>query len=169
MKNRNPLFAKILLIVFLVGGFSYIGSMYIGNDTDKKNAETNSVRISFTKEGELFFIKNGIKSKKIDIEIAENHEEQQKGLMYRAYLPDSVGMLFIFDSEAPRNFWMKNTIIPLDIIYLDSNKKIISIAENTTPYSEKGVPSLGNAKYVVEVNAGFSKRNNIQTGDEISF
>ncbi len=165
MKNRNPLFAKILLIVFLVGGLGYVGALFIPNNT---NVTTDN-KVSFKKEGELYFIKEGVKSKKIDIEIAENNEEHEKGLMYRAYLPDSTGMLFIFENESLRNFWMKNTIIPLDIIYLDSNKKIISIAENTTPYSEEGIPSLGVAKYVVEVNAGFTKRNNIQKGDEISF
>ncbi len=169
MKNRNAVFAKILLLVFVVGGLAYLGILYMANDSSKNNSETASARISFTKEGELYFIKEGIKSKKIDIEIAENEEEQQKGLMYRAYLPDSVGMLFIFENEAPRNFWMKNTIISLDVIYLDSNKKIISITENTTPYSEAGIPSFGNAKYVVEVNAGFTKHNNIKKGDEISF
>jgi uncharacterized membrane protein (UPF0127 family) len=64
---------------------------------------------------------------------------------------------------------MKNTSIPLDIIYVGPNKKIVSIAENTRPFSEASIPAYGIVQYVVEVNAGFTKNYNIQSGDAISF
>ena len=114
-------------------------------------------------------MKKGQPFKKIEVEIAENEAERNKGLMFRSYLPDSVGMLFIFEQPDEHSFWMKNTSIPLDIIYIGPDKKIISIAENTQPYSEESIPPYGLVQYVVEVNAGFTKQNNIQSGDAISF
>jgi uncharacterized membrane protein (UPF0127 family) len=170
MRNRQSIFAYILLGVFLLGGAAYLLAPFLSKskvETEKVTPSNNAP--TFVKEGEVAFLKNGQKYKKIDVEIAENENERAKGLMYRSYIPDSVGMLFIFEKSEPQSFWMHNTSIPLDIIYVDENKKIISIAANTKPYSDEGIPSLGNAQYVVEVNAGFSERNNIKTGDAISF
>jgi len=78
-------------------------------------------------------------------------------------------MLFIFEWPAAQAFWMKNTIISLDIIYLDENKKIVSISKNAVPYSEDSLPSAGKAQYVVEVVAGFTDKYGIQPGDRITF
>lgn len=171
MRKRQSVFAYILLGVFLLGGLSYFlaPALTTKNTTESPSASSAPASANFTKEGEVTFWRDGKKLRKIDVEIAENQAERSKGLMYRPYIPDSVGMLFIFEQSAPQGFWMKNTSIPLDIIYVDENKKIVSIAKNTKPYSEESIPSLGNAQYVVEVNAGFSERNNIITGDAISF
>lgn len=171
MRKRQSVLAYILLGVFLLGGLSYFFVPFLTTRDTAESTSSNSAPASanFTKEGEVTFWRDGKKIRKIDVEIAENQAERSKGLMYRPYIPDSVGMLFIFEQSAPQGFWMKNTSIPLDIIYVDENKKIVSIAKNTKPYSEESIPSLGNAQYVVEVNAGFSERNNIITGDAISF
>jgi uncharacterized membrane protein (UPF0127 family) len=171
MRKRQSVLAYILLGVFLLGGLSYllVPALTTKNTSESPSSNSAPASANFTKEGEVTFWRNGEKIKKIDVEIAENQAERSKGLMYRPYIPDSVGMLFIFEQSAPQGFWMKNTSIPLDIIYVDENKKIVSIAKNTKPYSEESIPSVGNAQYVVEVNAGFSERNNIITGDAISF
>lgn len=171
MRKRQSVLAYILLGVFLLGGLSYFLVPFptTRNKSESKSSNSAPASVNFTKEGEVTFWRDGKKLRKIDVEIAENQAERSKGLMYRPYIPDSVGMLFIFEQSAPQGFWMKNTSIPLDIIYVDENKKIVSIAKNTKPYSEESIPSLGNAQYVVEVNAGFSERNNIITGDAISF
>ena len=169
MKKRQSVFAYILLGVFLLGGAAY----FVASFSNKNEfAETLPPAIPspvFNKEGEVTFTKKGQPFKKIEVEIAENEAERNKGLMFRSYLPDSVGMLFIFEQPDDHSFWMKNTSIPLDIIYVGPDKKIISIAENTQPYSEEPIPPYGLVQYVVEVNAGFTKSNNIQTGDVISF
>ncbi len=123
----------------------------------------------FVKEGELRFMSGNREIKKIDVEIAENELERTKGLMYRTSLPESAGMLFIFDDAREHSFWMKNTSISLDIIYADRDKKIISIHKNTRPFSEGSIPSNGNAQYVVEVNAGFTDHYGIRAGDRIDF
>lgn len=123
----------------------------------------------FTKEGELSFFSGDQLITKIDIEIAENEMERVKGLMYRSVLPKSAGMLFIFDQAQAHSFWMKNTAIPLDILYVSQDKKIVSIHKQTKPFSEESIPSLGEAQYVVEVNAGFTDQFKIKVGDKIDF
>jgi uncharacterized protein len=169
MKQRQSVFAYILLAVFLLGGIAYFVASFSDRRTAVETPAAPAASPVFVKEGEVSFLKNGQPYKKIDVEIAENEAERNKGLMFRPYLPDSVGMLFIFERPDTNSFWMKNTSIPLDIIYVGPDKKIISIAENTRPYSEKSIPSGGIVQYVVEVNAGFTKSNNIQSGDAISF
>lgn len=124
----------------------------------------------FTKNGELnFYFANDTVAKKIDIEIADTPAKEQQGLMNRPWMEEDQGMLFIFTKEDQQSFWMKNTIIPLDIIYVNASKKIVSIAKNCTPYSEKPIPSGAPALYVVEVIAGFSDIYNIKPGDRIDW
>lgn len=78
-------------------------------------------------------------------------------------------MLFIFPQEQPLNFWMRNTPLPLDIIYINTDYTIVSIAENTTPYSTAQIPSKHPAKYVLEVNGGFCQSQGIVAGDRVEF
>jgi len=130
----------------------------------------NDSGFTFKKEGELIFNKaDSAVIKQIDIEIAETEAERQQGLMNRPWMEETQGMLFIFDENKPLSFWMRNTIIPLDIMFVNADLKIVSIAENTQPYSEKNIPSKGNAQYVVEVVAGFSKKYDVKAGDFIVF
>ena len=89
--------------------------------------------------------------------------------MYRNELPEFSGMLFIFPQEQPLKFWMKNTPRPLDIIYINAEYRIVSIAENTRPHSETQIPSKHPAKYVLEINAGFCHGHGIVAGDRLEF
>ncbi len=123
----------------------------------------------FRKDGELVFMAKKKKLKTITIEIANTDATRQQGLMFRKAMPDSCGMLFVFDEMQPLSFWMKNTIMALDIIYVDDRFAIISIAKNAVPYSEASIPSGGNGMYVVEVNAGFTEKYNISEGNTILF
>ncbi len=125
----------------------------------------------FTKEGELTFIsaETGKPIRKIDIEKAETDPERQQGLMYRRKMTDQQGMLFIMDRAAPQSFWMRNTYIPLDIIFVDENNTILNIHQNARPRSEAELPSKGNAKYVVEVIGGFTQAYGIKPGDKIQW
>jgi len=125
----------------------------------------------FRRDGELRFLH--AKTRKViikaEIELAKTPAAQEKGLMYRKSMPDSAGMLFIFDDFEPLTFWMKNTIIPLDIIFADSAKQIVTIARNAVPYSEEQIPSGKSAMYVVEMNAGFALKHGLKEGDFIDF
>lgn len=125
----------------------------------------------FRKDGELRFLSGntGRIIFETQIEVALSPAAQQQGLMYRRQMPDSAGMLFVFDVSEPLVFWMKNTIIPLDIIYADTGKQIVRIAQNTVPYSEEQIPSGNAAMYVVEMNAGFALSHGLKEGDFIDF
>jgi len=87
--------------------------------------------------------------------------------MYRRDLPELHGMLFLFPREEPLSFWMKNTPLPLDIIFIDTAHKIVSISQNTTPFSEQPLPSGSPAQFVLEVNGGFCQRHGIAAGDRV--
>ena len=105
----------------------------------------------------------------ITIEIADTPEARIKGLMERWSLPELHGMLFIFDSPDMQRFWMHNTPLSLDMIFVDENRRILNMAESTTPMSKQTYGSRGPAKYVVEVRAGFSKRHGIEEGMSIQW
>ena len=105
----------------------------------------------------------------LDVEFAETNYERETGLMHRTSMKENQAMLFIFPAEFPREFYMKNTLIPLDIIYLDSNKKIVSLQENAKPLDETGLPSEIPAMYVLEVNAGLAQKWSLEIGDMITF
>jgi uncharacterized membrane protein (UPF0127 family) len=99
------------------------------------------------------------------VEVVTTPEAQAQGLMFRKSLASDAGMLFAFGADAPRAFWMKNTILPLDMIFIRSNGEIVAIAENTVPYSLKPVAPHESAAAVLEVNAGTVARLGIKRGD----
>ncbi|MGA8180077.1 MAG: DUF192 domain-containing protein [Desulfobacterales bacterium] len=110
-----------------------------------------------------FLQSDGSVKTSITVEIADTTETQMKGLMGRSDLSIKKGMLFVFQQLKPRRFWMKNTPISLDIIFIGGDGCIVNIAESTTPMSEKHYRSDGPIKYVVEVRAGFAKRFKIDS------
>lgn len=114
-----------------------------------------------------FLDSTNIKNIEVLVEVAENDYERAKGLMYREDLPENQGMLFIFNEAKERNFWMKNTPVSLDIIFVDADLKIIKIHKDTTPFSTTNYSSHLPAMYVVEVRAGFSERYQIFEGNKI--
>ena len=106
-----------------------------------------------------------------DVEIAETQEKQALGLMFRDSMPADQGMLFIFPNEARRSFWMKNTRIPLDIMYFDKELKMVSISADTPPCRVSrcpSYPSTGPAMYVLELNAGTASELGVGPGDTLT-
>jgi len=102
------------------------------------------------------------------VEVATTEEEKRTGLMYRKELPDGRGMLFDFSPEQEVSMWMKNTFIPLDMIFIRADGRILRIAEDTVPQSTKIIPSRGLAKGVLEVIAGTAKKYGIAPGDRVA-
>ncbi|MEO1032019.1 MAG: DUF192 domain-containing protein [Bacteroidota bacterium] len=138
---------------------------------EKKSKTEDKVIVSFKKEG-LLELKKAVSDsiiKTLDIEIADNDYETQTGLMYRTELGIQQGMLFIFPDVQMRSFYMKNTKIPLDIIYIDEDKRIVSFQKNAKPFDERSLPSEVPAKYVLEINAGLSDEWQLEVGDKIDF
>ena len=140
------------------------------NNTPKAEKKpVEQATIEFRKDAELMLLAaTGDTIRKIEIEIADDDYERETGLMYREELGKDHGMLFIFPDEEERSFYMRNTLIPLDIVYFNADSSAISIHENTTPYDETGIPSNGAAQFVLEVNAGKLKEWQFELGDKIS-
>ncbi len=105
----------------------------------------------------------------VRIEIANRPDTRELGLMYRKHLDKDTGMLFIFPSPAPVQFWMKNTEIPLDMIFADSSGRVVGIVANAEPYSERNVGGFDATEYVLEVNGGYASHHGIVVGDHMEF
>lgn len=136
--------------------------------------ETKSIKqtiVTFKKEGNLKIHKIASDSTIIDldIEIADTEFDTQTGLMYRDSMEDNQGMLFVFEDIKPRSFYMKNTRMPLDIIYVNEKGKIVSFQKNAKPFDESSLPSNFPAQYVLEINAGLADKWNLKVGDSISY
>nr|WP_155133976.1 DUF192 domain-containing protein [Roseibium sp. RKSG952] len=102
------------------------------------------------------------------VEVAETDHERSRGLMFRTEMADNAGMLFVFSKEGQRYFWMKNTPLPLDIIFINRAGEIVHIAKETVPFSETVIPSEKPAKYVLELNGGTTDELGISVGDHVS-
>jgi len=101
------------------------------------------------------------------VELATNDAERARGLMFRRELPEGRGMLFDFDQEQPVSFWMHNTYISLDMIFIRADGRILRIAENTEPMSDRLVPSGGPVRAVLEVVAGTAHKLGLAPGDRV--
>lgn len=156
----------LVILVILILSLSCTREKNTGTAYEAKKDEPQFVR-----EGELFFIESetGDTIKNIAIEIADNDKERNQGMMYRSQMPDTAGMLFIYEQPREQSFWMKDTPLSLDILYVDANGEIVTLYKNTTPYSEKSIPSYKKAQYVVEVVGGFTDRYEISVGDKIGY
>ncbi|MFT4831277.1 MAG: uncharacterized membrane protein (UPF0127 family) [Psychroserpens sp.] len=127
--------------------------------------------ITFTKEGELSVFKKAGDSLIISmaIEIAESDYETATGLMYRKSMEEKQGMLFIFPDVAMHSFYMKNTEIPLDLIFIDDKLKIASFQKEARPFDETGLSSQVPIKYVLEINAGLVDQWGLAIGDRVIY
>jgi uncharacterized membrane protein (UPF0127 family) len=177
--DKGVTILALLLALPMLTALSYIylcKTVFCGQDNLLgKEVPLQTVRnvgeSKFTKEGELIFLtkKNKAQIAQINIEIADTPHELAACLMHRRSIPNTAGMLFIFDRSQLLFFWMKDTYIPLDIIFADENMRIVGIQKNLKPLSEELIPSLMKARYVVEVNAGFCDQHSIEIGDYIKY
>lgn len=124
----------------------------------------------FRKDGELQFINDSDSIIfNIDIELATTEEEHARGLMFRKQMDENKGMLFMFPYEDWRSFWMRNTLIPLDIIYVNAKREVVSICKNAKTLDETSLPSEAPAMYVIEINAGLCDKYGIDKGTKVNF
>jgi len=103
------------------------------------------------------------------VEIADTPAKREMGLQYRRELAPDHGMIFLFPTEEQQSFWMKNTPIPLDMIFISGERKIVSIVENTVPFSLDGRSVSGRSQFVLEINGGISRRYGFKAGDSVRF
>jgi uncharacterized membrane protein (UPF0127 family) len=108
----------------------------------------------------------------VHLELALTDEEKQLGLMFRDTLPSDHGMLFIFDADGPLEFWMKNTFIPLDFVWMSAAGEVVDVRASIQPCRSDPCPSYGSgkpARAVLEVNAGFAAAHGVRPGEQLKF
>jgi uncharacterized membrane protein (UPF0127 family) len=105
----------------------------------------------------------------VKVEIAATPDARELGLMYRNHLDENAGMIFVFPSPSATHFWMKNTLIPLDMFFADSSGKVLGIVANAQPYSEAMLGGFEGTLYVLEVNAGYGAKHHVEAGDRLEF
>jgi|TARA_A200000159_G_scaffold164419_1_gene193969 uncharacterized membrane protein (UPF0127 family) len=132
--------------------------------------EVREQKVLFKNEGNLSILNDENKTlAEFKIEIADSPYERQTGLMYRDSLEEKKGMLFVFENSEMRGFYMKNTLIPLDLIFINEDYEIVHIYSKATPYETASISSQLPAKYVFEINGGLSEQIGIQKGMKIKY
>ena len=155
----------LLLIGMVLVGMGLGGC---GNAAPDRGSPSNPPE--FRRDGRLTFVsERGDSLATIAIEIADTDPARAQGLMYRRSMRYDRGMLFIFDEPSTDGMWMRNTPLPLDMIFVDADGEIINIVERTTPFSEETVAPEAPRKYVVEVRAGFVERHNLDDTARITW
>ncbi|WP_127845765.1 DUF192 domain-containing protein [Psychroflexus aestuariivivens] len=145
-----------------------IGLFFYACKTESKSENLNKP-ITFQKDTSLVFIQNkDTLSPVFDTELADSDYKKEIGLMHRSEIENNQGMLFIYEDEKPRpNFYMKNTLVSLDLIYLNSNFEIVDFNLNTTPEDESSIPSEAPSKYVLEVKSGTVENLNLDKNTRV--
>jgi hypothetical protein len=143
--RKHFLFLLIFIVVALIAYFYFIERSKVGEVCFKGNC--------------------------YDVELAKTEAERERGLMRRTQMDSDKGMLFVFDSDGIYPFWMKNTLIPLDMIWLDGDGKVVYIYKNARPCEEEdecsNIIPPDSARYVLEINAGEADRIGLKEGDEL--
>jgi len=151
------MFLEILLLAVIIIILTYLSFYFAGTLSAPVIQQNPENKVCFG--ARCFFI-----------ELAKTNAEKERGLAYREQLDKDKGMLFIFDKEGIYPFWMKNTLIPLDIIWIDSGSKVVLMSENAQPCKSLICPSIippAKARYVLEINAGICKEIGLKLGDEL--
>jgi uncharacterized membrane protein (UPF0127 family) len=148
-----------------------VAAILFSGSCKEKASKVLTQDVVFKKEGELLLkkIANDSTIARLNIEIADDEYQTQTGLMYRKSMKDDQAMLFIFEDEIQRAFYMKNTQFALDIIFINSDRKIVNIQKNAKSLDLTSLPSEGPAQYVLEVNAGLSDVWTLESGDIVEW
>jgi len=155
---------KILLVLITATLFLACG------DSKKKTKPTkNNGRILEYSHELTFLNSQGNTVSTLRFIKADDPNERNQGLMDVNSMPEDAGMVFYFDTEEPQSFWMANTPLPLDIMYVNADSVIVSIYKSTVPFSKESLPSGAPAKFVIETNAGYSISNDITEGMRVRF
>ncbi|MCW9712295.1 DUF192 domain-containing protein [Aliifodinibius salicampi] len=165
MKQHSKLLLLIITAI-LVSACSQDQKKSNSKTTDNN---TNSGRQLEYERSVTFLTAEGDSISTVDVAIADDNQERSEGLMNVTDLPSDKGMLFIFDDNQPRSFYMANTPLSLDIIFVNADKEIVRIHDNTQPYSDKNLTSGKPARYVIETNAGYCMSHDIREGMQVTF
>jgi len=146
-------------------------SVFIGFNAPKLFAQAPLIvpapKSIIAEQEQLIVRKQNGESVNFNVELAITPPQQAKGMMFRTEMDDDFGMLFVFNKEAPRSFWMKNTLISLDMIFIKQNGEVLNIHHQAIPQDLTPVKSKGNAYAVLEIKGGMAKKLGLAAGDKI--
>lgn len=151
----------LVTLIVLLGGFVLAGCA----EGEPTSPETTAASDS-SESPTVAIDASGGERVEVEVEIADSDAERQRGLMERTELAENAGMLFVFDREQPLSFWMKNTLIPLSIAYIDAEGRIVDI-QDMQPLDETSHPSAEPAMYALEVNQGFFDEHGVEVRDRV--
>ena len=156
--SKNIILIGLILVLALIAGCTQTTPS--GNESSANNSGNESLsKVCF--EAKCFYV-----------ELAATPEEISRGLMFREYLDPDKGMLFIYPDEGVHSFWMKNTLIPLDMVWINGNREVISISKDVQPCQTSQCPVITpgqKVQYVLELNGGTSDKIELAIGDKITF
>lgn len=144
-------------MALLLVGLTFAGAIPVGAQQALQSFVTDDLSIETADGRRLEF----------EIEVALNAEQRAQGLMFRREMPEMAGMLFVYDKEWEISMWMKNTVIPLDMLFIKADGRIVAIAERTVPFSLETVSSGQPVTGVLELNGGTAARLGIRRGDRV--
>lgn len=165
-KTLNKLSIKLLAFVIILG-LAGACSNHSKKDKDQQSQNDRSDDINYTTP--LAFVSSGDTLATIKVAVAKTESERDEGLMDVHHMAENRGMLFIFDHQQPLSFWMVNTPLSLDIIFVNKQHKIVRIHHSTQPFSRKNLASGKPALYAVETNGGFCVAHDIRQGMKVVF
>ncbi len=143
--------------------------IFISCENEAPQRQVQRVAIEFRHEADISLLKNEEVITKIQLELAQTDYQKETGLMHRKSLQPNQGMLFVYENERPRpGFYMKNTHIALDLIYLNASFEVVDMFKNAQPFDETTIPSVAPAMYVLEVNAGFVDEFDVELGNRFA-
>ncbi|HOC93004.1 MAG TPA: DUF192 domain-containing protein [bacterium] len=163
MKTRS---IKTFLFCVIVASLTFVANCGSGGSSSGNSLSPSPAGLPRT---HVVIVNDNDLRLQIIAEIASTSEQHSLGLMYRTSMEANEGMLFVFDSERPLSFWMKNTLIPLDMIFIDSDKRIVDINHDAQPENTVPFASSSPARYVLEVNGGYCVEHNINIGNLLEF
>lgn len=149
MNVMKPRISKLLAALILLA---------CGGDNACAKATTSARVVLHTSGGDV----------PVAVEIADTPERRSLGLMYRKELAEGAGMLFVFERAEHLTFWMKNTVLPLDMLFIGDDRRILGIVKDAVPFTTTPREVAGESRYVLEVNAGFSDRHGVRAGDAVT-
>ncbi|NPA46147.1 MAG: DUF192 domain-containing protein [Chlorobi bacterium] len=152
--------------IWLLSGLMLLGMWQCGNGKEKQKKLDREVGWKIDSHGKFYRGDSLVAS--FDLETSDTEYKRTIGLMYRKHMNDNQAMLFVFPDEQPRYFWMHNTYLPLDIIFLDKNRKIVSVQKNAKPLNDQSLPSGQPAQYVLEIKGGLYDRLGLRKGDSLA-
>lgn len=158
MRRTLPLLTLALILyssIMLVSGC---------NGSDEHIAKRERQGRVIDPQTTLAVLDQGQEVTRVRVALAQTEAERNTGLMDVHTMDADAGMLFLFDDEQPRSFWMVNTPLSLDIIFANSDREIVRIRQNTTPFSDRRITSEVPAKYVLEVHAGYAREHDLREG-----